>query len=174
MGNPRHLWLLGLSGSGKSTVGPRLAQALSLPWVDTDAEIARDSGKSIPEIFQKEGEEAFREKDSAVLAKVAAGPASVISCGGGMVLREANRQTMASTGLRIYLQADPATLARRLRSSQNRPLLSGKSPADTLAAQLALRAPGYEESEIRIEVTHLKPDEVVAAIREKLPAPWSR
>jgi shikimate kinase len=91
-----------------------------------------------------------------------------------MVLREANRQTMASTGLRIYLQADPATLARRLRSSQNRPLLSGKPPEETLGAQLAERAPGYEESEIQIEVTRLKPDEVVTAIRKKLPAPWSR
>jgi len=174
MGNPRHLWLLGLSGSGKSTVGPRLAQALGLPWVDTDAEITRDSGKSISEIFTQEGEEAFREKESAVLAKVAAGPASVISCGGGIVLRQANRQTMAFTGLRIYLQADPATLARRIRSSRNRPLLSGKSPEETLAAQLAQRAPGYEESEIQIEVARLKPDEVVGAIRQKLPAPWSR
>lgn len=174
MENPRHLWLLGLSGSGKSTVGPRLAQALNLPWVDTDAEIARDSGKSIPEIFQKEGEKSFREKEAAVLAKVCAGPAAVISCGGGIVLREANRKNMASTGLRVYLQADPATLAHRLRSSQNRPLLSGKSPEETLAAQLAQRASGYEESEIRIDVTRLKPDEVVAAIQKKLPVPWSR
>ena len=173
MANPRHLWLLGLSGSGKSTVGPRLAQALGLPWLDTDAEIVRESGKSIPEIFDQEGEEAFREKESAVLAKVSAGPASVISCGGGIVLREANRQTMASTGLRIYLQADPATLARRIHSSRNRPLLFGKSPEETLAAQLAQRAPGYEESEIQIEVARLKPDEVVGAIRQKLPAPWS-
>ena len=174
MGYPRHLWLLGLSGSGKSTVGPRLAQALGLPWVDTDAEIVRQSGKSIPEIFDQEGEEAFREKESAVLAKVAAGPASVISCGGGIVLRAANRQTMAATGLRIYLQADPATLARRIHSSRNRPLLSGKSPEETLAAQLGQRAPGYEESEIQIGVARLKPDEVVGAIRQKLPAPWSR
>jgi len=174
MGYPRHLWLLGLSGSGKSTVGPRLAQALGLPWVDTDAEIVRESGKSITEIFAQEGEEAFREKESAVLAKVATGPASVISCGGGIVLRAANRQTMASTGLRIYLQADLATLARRIHFSRNRPLLSGKSPEETLAAQLAQRAPGYEESEIQIEVARLKPDEVVGAIRQKLPAPWSR
>jgi len=174
MANPRHLWLLGLSGSGKSTVGPRLAQALGLPWVDTDSEIAREAGKSIPEIFAQEGEEAFREKESAVLAKVALGPASVISCGGGIVLRGTNRQTMASTGLRIYLQAEPAALARRLRSLQNRPLLSGKSPEETLAAQLAVRAPGYEECEIQIEVSRLKPDEVVTAIRQKLPAPWSR
>lgn len=174
MENPRQLWLLGLSGSGKSTVGRRLAQSLALPWIDTDEEIVRGAGKTIAEIFQQEGEEAFRERESAVLAKVAIGPASVISCGGGMVLRPANRQVMASTGLRIYLQADPATLARRLRSSQDRPLLSGKSPEETLAVQLAQRAPGYEESEIRIEVTRLKPDEVVAAIRNKLPAPWSR
>ena len=140
MGNPRHLWLVGLSGCGKSTVGPRLARALGLPWVDTDAEISRESGKSIPEIFQEEGEEAFRDKEAAVLTKISAGPGSVVSCGGGIVLREANRQTMASTGLRIYLQADPATLARRIRSSQNRPLLSGKSPEETLAAQLTRRA----------------------------------
>jgi shikimate kinase len=174
MGHPRHLWLLGLSGSGKSTVGPRLAQTLFLPWVDTDQEIARASGKSIPKIFAHEGEEAFREKESAALATVAAGPASVISCGGGIVLREANLRTIASTGLRIYLQADPATLAHRLRSSQNRPLLSGKSPEETLAAQLAQRAPRYEESEIQIDVTRLTPDEVVTAIQKKLPAPWSR
>ena len=174
MGNPRHLWLLGLSGSGKSTVGPRLAQALGLPWVDTDAEIARDSGKSIPEIFAKEGEEAFREKEATVLAKVAAGPASVISCGGGMILRETNRQTMASTGLRVYLRADPASLARRLHSSEDRPLLSGKSPEETLADQLTQRARGYEESEIQIDVARLTPDEVVAAIQQKLPTSWSR
>lgn len=174
MENPRHLWLLGLSGSGKSTVGPRLARAVGLPWVDTDAEIARDSGKSIPEIFQTEGEEAFRGKEAAILAKVGAGPASVISCGGGIVLRESNRKTMASSGLRIYLRADPGTLARRLRPSQDRPLLSGKSSEDALAAQLAQRALGYEESEIQIDVDHLKPDEVVVAIQKKLPAPWSR
>jgi shikimate kinase len=174
MGNPRHLWLLGLSGSGKSTVGPRLARALALPWVDTDADIARESGKSIPQIFQEQGEKAFREKESAVLKKVAASPASVISCGGGIVLSEANRQTMASTGIRIYLQADPATLARRLGAFSNRPLLSGKNPEETLATQLAQRAPGYEDSEIKIQVDRMKPDEVVAAIREKLPALWSR
>lgn len=174
MGNPRHLWLLGLSGSGKSTVGPLLARALGLPWVDTDSEIARGAGKSIPEIFQQEGEDGFREKEAAILTQVATGPASVISCGGGAVLREANRKTMASTGLRIYLQSDPATLARRLHSSQDRPLLSGTSPETALARQLTQRAPWYEESEIRIEVTRLSPEETVTAIRQKLPAPWSR
>jgi len=174
MEKARHLWLLGLSGSGKSTIGPRLARAVGLPWVDTDAEVARDAGKSIPEIFQTEGEEAFREKEAAILAKAGAGPASVISCGGGVILRESNRRTMASSGLRIYLRADPRTLARRLRPSQDRPLLSGKQTEETLATQLAQRAPGYEESEIHIDVTRLAPDEVVVAIQKKPPAPWSR
>lgn len=174
MENSRHLWLLGLSGSGKSTVGPRLAEALGMPWMDTDMEITRTVGKTIPEIFQQEGEEFFREKEAGVVVKLAASPASVISCGGGIVLRESNRQTMASTGLRVYLQADKVALARRLRSSQDRPLLSGKSREETLAAQLAQRAPWYEQSEIQVDVTRLSPGEVVAAIRKQLPAPWSR
>lgn len=174
MKNPRHLWLLGLSGSGKSTVGPRLAQALGLPFIDTDAEIARAAGKTIREIFQKEGEETFREKEAEVLAKVAAGPASVISCGGGIILRQSNREILASTGCRIYLRSDPATLARRLEASSDRPLLSGTSREGALAQQLAQRAGFYEESEIQIDVSRLGPEETVAAIQNQLPAPWSR
>jgi shikimate kinase len=171
---PRHLWLLGLSGSGKSTVGPRLARALAMPWVDTDAEIARESGKPIPEIFQEEGEEGFRQRESRILEKIAAGPASVVSCGGGVVIRKTNRHRMTSTGLRIYLQADPAILARRLRTSQDRPLLAGDEREATLQKLLAERSPWYEESELSVDVTHLKPEEVVSAIQKKLPAPWSR
>jgi shikimate kinase len=171
---PRHLWLLGLSGSGKSTVGPRLARALAMPWVDTDAEIARESGKPIPEIFQAEGEEGFRHRESRILEKIAAGPASVVSCGGGVVIRKTNRHRMTSTGLRIYLQADPAILARRLRASQDRPLLAGDEREATLQKLLAERSPWYEESELSVDVTHLKPEEVVSAIQKKLPAPWSR
>jgi shikimate kinase len=171
---PRHLWLLGLSGSGKSTIGPRLARALSMPWVDTDAEIARDAGKPIPEIFQQEGEEGFRQRESRILEKIAAGPASVVSCGGGVVIRDTNRHRMTTTGLRIYLQTDPATLAQRLRASQDRPLLAGDKRETTLQKLLAERSPWYEESELSIDVTHLKPDEVVSAIQKKLPAPWSR
>lgn len=171
MGISRHLWLLGLSGSGKSTVGPLLAQALGLPWLDTDLEISRATGKTIPEIFQLEGEEAFREKEAGVLAELAAGPASVISCGGGIVLREANRKILASTGTRIYLQADPATLSRRLQLTRDRPLLSGTSAETALTRQLAQRTRWYQESEIQVEVSHLTPGEVTAAIRQKLPAP---
>ena len=171
---PRHLWLLGLSGSGKSTIGPRLAKALGLPWADTDLVLAREAGKTIPEIFQIEGEEGFRNRESAVLEAIAAGPASVVSCGGGIILRGGNRQTLATTGLRIYLRADPATLARRLQSSHARPLLTGENREATLSKLLAERAPFYEESEIQIDVARLKPEETLAAIRDQLPAPWSR
>lgn len=173
MGHPRHLWLLGLSGSGKSTVGPRLAQALNLPWIDTDSEITRLAQKTIPEIFQTEGEEGFREKESAVLAKIAAGPASVISCGGGIIQRQSNRAVLATTGTRIYLRSDPLTLAQRVHSSLDRPLLAGSSPEQTLTRQFTQRSPWYEESEIQVDVTNRTPDEVVTAIQKQLPEPWS-
>lgn len=175
MANPtRHLWLLGLSGSGKSTLGSRLARALGLPWIDTDAEIVRKAGKSIPEIFQSEGEEGFRERESQVLKGIAAGPASVVSCGGGIVLRRANRTCLATTGTRVYLKSDPATLARRLHASVDRPLLAGDSRETVLLQQLTERAPFYEESEIKVDVSRLNPDQTVAAIRDQLPVPWSR
>lgn len=171
---PRHLWLLGLSGSGKSTVGPRLAEALALPWVDTDQLIAREAGKTIPEIFQAEGEEGFRQRESRVLEQIAAGPASVVSCGGGMVIRDANRHRMQSTGLRIYLKADPSTLARRLRTSRDRPLVPTAEREAALGKLFSERSRSYEESELTVDVTSLQPKEVVAAIQKKLPAPWSR
>jgi len=170
----RHLWLLGLSGSGKSTVGPLLAKALHLPCADTDSLIALEAGKSIPEIFQAEGEEGFRKREDRALARVAAGPSSVISCGAGVVLREANRKCLASTGLRVYLKSDPATLSQRLHSAKDRPLLQGACAETALFRQLADRSPWYEESEIQIDVSRLDPAAVVAAIRRQLPAPWSR
>ena len=90
-----------------------------------------------------------------------------------MVTREANRDRMASTGLRIYLQADPALLADRLRASTDRPLLPTGSAKAFLAKLYAERAAWYEQSEIRIRVDALRPEEVVREIRKKLPAPWS-
>jgi len=172
--SPRHLWLLGLSGAGKSTLGPRLAKALNLPWIDTDSEIAREADRTIPEIFEAEGEEEFRNRESRILEKIASGPAAVVSCGGGIVLRQSNREILASTGCRIYLRSDPATLARRLQASSDRPLLSGDSRESALAQQLAQRVGFYEESEIQIHVSRLSPEETMAAIRDRLPAPWSR
>ena len=171
---PGHLWLLGLSGSGKSTVGKILAQNLHLPWRDTDAEIIQEAGMNIPQIFEAEGEEGFRDRESRILEKISAGPSSVVSCGAGIVLREANRSLLASTGTRIYLQADPATLVRRLHAAHDRPLLTGNSRENTLHLQLGQRAPFYEQSEIQIDVSSTHPEQTAAAIRERLPAPWSR
>ena len=108
------------------------------------------------------------------MAKAAAGPSAVISCGAGIVLREANRRRLAATGLRVYLKSDPVTLSRRLASSKDRPLLRGTSAEKTLARQLVERAPWYEESEIQVDVSRLDPEAVVSAIRRQLPSPWSR
>lgn len=174
MSPSRHLWLLGLSGSGKSTLGPKLAQALSLPWVDTDKEIVRETKSSIPEIFSKEGEEGFRNRESYVLEKICHQPASVVSCGGGIILRKTNRTQIASGGLRIYLKSDPASLAKRIRAAEDRPLLAKTDVEGVLTRQLLERRAFYEESEIHLDVTRLTPDQAVAALRGRLPAPWSR
>ena len=171
---PGHLWLLGLSGSGKSTVGKILAQDLHLPWRDTDTEIIQEAGMNIPQIFQTEGEEGFRNRESRILQKISTGPAAVVSCGAGIVLREANRRLLASPGIRIYLQTDPATLALRLHAAQDRPLLAGSSRENTLGLQLEQRAPFYKESEIQIDVSNRDLKKTAAAIRKLLPAPWSR
>ena len=171
---PGHVWLLGLSGSGKSTVGNILAQSLHFPWVDTDSEIAREAGEDIPGIFQKEGEEGFRDRESRILERISIAPPSVVSCGAGIILREPNRRCLAKTGIRIYLKTDPATLAHRLHASLDRPLLSGDSRKNALTAQLERRAAFYEESEIQVDVTLLSPEQTAAAIRERLPAAWSR
>jgi shikimate kinase len=171
---PGHLWLLGLSGSGKSTVGKILARDLHVPWIDTDEEITREADMDIPQIFQTEGEEGFRNRESRILEKASAGPVSVVSCGAGIILREANRSLLASTGTRIYLKSDPATLVRRLHAAHDRPLLAGNSRENTLRLQLEQRAPYYEESEIQMDVSTLHPQQTAAAIREHLPAPWSR
>ena len=155
-------------------MGRILAHDLHAPWIDTDAEIMREAGKDIPTIFQKEGEEGFRNRESRILERISTGSASVVSCGAGIVLRETNRSLLASTGLRIYLKTDLATLMRRLHATEDRPLLTRGTRENTLRLQLEQRAPYYEESDIQMDVSALHPKQTAVAILEHLPAPWYR
>ncbi|HZT06690.1 MAG TPA: 3-dehydroquinate synthase [Chloroflexota bacterium] len=119
------MFLIGLSGSGKSTVGPLLARQLALPFVDLDATIARTAGKSIPEIFRDEGEATFRELERAALARICARPASVVATGGGLPVDARNREAMRRAGDVIWLDAPISTLVERLSRAEDhgRPLL---------------------------------------------------
>ncbi len=137
----RHLVLVGMMGSGKSSVGRKLARRLGRRFVDCDTEIERRTGRTVAEIFSVDGEDAFRRLESEVLATVlAAEEPSVVATGGGAVIRPPNRELMRRHGTVIWLRASPAELAHRMtaRSSARRPLLAGSEGDPTaLEARLA-------------------------------------
>ena len=143
--------LIGLPGSGKSTVGRQLARRLNLPFIDSDAEIEKRLGCSIREYFEREGETAFRDVEQAVIADLcmahnSAATAAVLSTGGGTVLREANRATLRANGHVVYLRSSPDGVFKRLRHDRNRPLLQVGDPLQRLRDLYAVRDPLYRET----------------------------
>lgn len=140
------LVLVGLPGSGKSTVGRHLARRLGLPFHDSDHVIEQRIGCSIRAFFEREGETPFRDLEQDVLAELAAGPACVLATGGGSVLREANRAALRSAGPVVYLRSTPEELWRRLRHDTQRPLLQVADPQARLRQLFAERDPLYRES----------------------------
>lgn len=163
--------LIGYRGSGKTTIGKKLADRLWQRFVDTDDLIVRRAGKSIREIFEQDGEPAFREIEHQMLHETLLLEDHVISLGGGAILREDNRQAIQAGSHRvIYLKCDPQTLAERIESdpatAANRPpLTAGRSSTDEVAAVLAEREPLYRQvMDAELDVTHLSPDEAVVYI----------
>ena len=137
--------LVGLPGSGKTTVGRQLARRLQLPFVDSDHEIEVRIGCSIREFFEREGEVRFRDIEEEVLDALSQGPAKVLSTGGGAVLREANRRHLHERGRVVYLKSTPEELFRRLRHDSNRPLLQVADPLLKLKNLFTERDPLYRE-----------------------------
>lgn len=132
--------LFGMMGVGKSTVGAELAQRLGRRLVDTDAEIVRWTGASIPQIFQDEGEAAFRRYEATVVRQLAAVPDLVLSLGGGTVMSDDNVADLTLTGALVMLDADVATLVRRVGRGRGRPLLT-PDPEAALTRLVATRGP---------------------------------
>ncbi len=138
--------LIGLPGSGKSTVGLQLARRLNLAFVDSDQVIEHNLGCSIREYFEREGEERFRDVEESVINQVTQSQTGVLSTGGGVILRPANRQRLKERGQVIYLNSSPDELFRRLRHDINRPLLQVADPLTRLRDLHALRNPLYRET----------------------------
>jgi shikimate kinase len=134
-----NVWLVGMPGSGKSTVGRAVAARLGARFEDADSEIERRAGRSVAEIFGSEGEEAFRRLESEVLADLAEDDGLVVSCGGGVVLDPTNREVMRGSGTVVLLEVPAEALAARLEGSGPRPVLAGRDPGDLWAE----RAPTY-------------------------------
>ncbi len=140
-----NLFLVGLPGSGKSTLGRQLARRLRKRFVDADAELEHRLGVSIPTIFEIEGEPGFRDREEATLAELTLLEGVVLSTGGGAVLRPANRIRLKENGTVVYLHAAPAMLFERVRHGRNRPLLQAADPMARLAQLYGERDALYRE-----------------------------
>jgi len=158
--------LIGPMGSGKSTIGKLLASRFSLKFVDMDDAIVERVEKSIPEIFEEDGEAAFRALECEVLkALISNTEAKVIATGGGVVLAEANRELLMSCGHVIWLDAPPEMLAIRTSNDPNRPLLKGVDPLEKARELDLQRRPYYAScSDLRIDTSEMSVEEAVEAI----------
>jgi shikimate kinase len=137
------LYLVGLMGAGKTTIGRVVARRLKLRFMDSDQEIERRCGVKIPVIFEIEGEAGFRNREAGVVAELTALRGIVLATGGGVVISAENRRLLAASGTVVYLHAQPADLYERVRHDRNRPLLAAADPLERLRELYAARDPLY-------------------------------
>lgn len=144
--NPAIIACVGLPGSGKSTIGRQLARRLDIRFFDSDQVIEQRIGCSIREFFEREGEPVFRDLEEAVIDELTQSGACVLSTGGGVILRQANRDYLRQRTQAVYLHSAPEEVFRRLRNDQNRPLLQVADPLSRLRELYAVRDPLYREA----------------------------
>ncbi|MGZ4110097.1 MAG: shikimate kinase [Actinomycetota bacterium] len=159
------VYLVGMPGSGKSTVGPVLAERLGVPFVELDAEIERSYGRTVAEIFEQDGEARFRELEAAALTDAAARDPSVGSCGGGVVLEPANRVTLRATGVVVFLSVPLDVLTRRVAPAEDRPLIRHQGDLERLLAE---RDRLYREFAAHVVDGAPPPEEVAEATQREL------
>jgi len=159
--------LIGFMGTGKSTIGRSLSQSLSYPVIDTDQLIEKQQGLSIPKIFEEDGEEAFRDMETALLKSLLEQSGHIISTGGGIIIREENRELLRKMGYVIWLVASPGEIYKRTSRNNNRPLLNNEDPEGTIQKLLEARTPLYKDcAHLAIETNQLNFDEITTGIIE--------
>jgi shikimate kinase len=151
----RHVILVGLPGSGKTTVGRLVAASLGAPFADLDETIERRAGKSVARIFSEDGEARFRALEAEVGGAALGGPPAVVAPGGGFLAAAATRAMARRSGLVVYLETEPKEAVRRLGGAAGRPLLEGGDPEARMALLLASRRPLYGEAECTVVTTGL-------------------
>lgn len=136
--------LVGMMGAGKTAIGKSLALALDVPFLDSDEEIVKAANMSIAEIFERDGEAFFRERETEVIARLLKEERGILSTGGGAFLSERNRAIISLSGFSLWLQADLDLLWSRVRHKNTRPLLQTIDPYKTLKSIYEARVPAYE------------------------------
>lgn len=156
MENRRNIYLVGLMGAGKTTVGRQLAKRLGRTFYDSDHEIVARTGVPIPTIFEIEGEDGFRRREAQAIAELSGEQNIVLATGGGVILDPENRRRLHETGWVVYLNVPPALLYERTRHDRNRPLLLVADPLARLEELYATRDPLYREAaHFVVNGTHL-------------------
>jgi shikimate kinase len=166
----RPIVLVGLMGAGKSTVGRRLAARLRLPFADADREIEVAAGLTIPEIFARFGEEAFRDGERRVIARLIDGQPRVVATGGGAFMNDETRALILEHATAVWLDADIDVLVERVRRRNDRPLLVGRDPREALLELAAKRNPVYALAPIHIHSQPLPHEAAVDSILKALQA----
>jgi shikimate kinase len=164
----RSIVLVGLMGTGKSTVGKRLAKRLNVGFADSDEEIEKAANLSISEIFARFGEESFREGEQRVIARLIDGAPRVIATGGGAFMRDETRALLLERSTTIWLDADIETLVQRVGRRNTRPLLRDKDPRVVLRDLAAIRNPIYAQAHIHVRSSPLPHEQTVESILRAL------
>lgn len=165
----RNLYLVGMPGAGKSTIGKALARKLELPFVDADHEMLRHTGVAIATIFELEGEAGFRVREAQLIGELCRREGILLATGGGAVLREDNREALRQTGVVIYLHASLDHLWQRTRHDSRRPLLQADNPREILKTLLDTRDPLYRETaDVIVETGRQSAGKLVHQIADEL------
>lgn len=168
-----HVILTGFMGTGKTKVGKILAEKLDRPFVDLDSLVEEREGRKISQIFSREGEGYFRQKETEALKKALQGKGKVISTGGGILLREENRKILHDSGILICLKASPEEIYKRVKKNQERPLLKVENPLKRIRELLKEREKFYEKVPHSILTDGKSPpavaEEVIDIIKKEFP-----
>lgn len=157
----RPVVLVGMMGAGKTVLGRMLASTLGWEYLDTDAVVEQRAGIGIPEIFERYGEQKFREAERNALDEVLGKGPCVISTGGGLYADPSSREKIRAAALSVWLDVEPEILWERLKDSAGRPLLETQDPKRTLFDLLEKRSPAYAEADIRLPVGAEPPQETL-------------
>ena len=157
-----NIYLIGMMGSGKSTVGKTLSEKMHKPFIDLDSEIEKGTGKNISEIFDIDGEEQFRKMETKQLKQYSE---SIVACGGGIVLKDENREFINENGIAILLLATMGELTQRLSNSGNRPLLADDNTEEALTKLWLERQLNYlNTADFTIETDGKNPEQLTEEI----------
>lgn len=161
--------MVGMMGAGKTAVGTALARLLGVEFRDSDEEIVRAANRSIAEIFERDGEEFFRARETEVIARLLRGTPCVLSTGGGAFLSQTNRQLIHDVGVSVWLRADLELLWQRVRHKTTRPLLRTANPRETLRTLYEARLPFYAEADLVVDsAADLSLDEMALRVAQAL------